>query len=55
MFWKPTVAVQADVADCLVRMSRGLKGGFKVDEEWLKTLQGRDAEKESANKLVKRS
>ena len=50
MFWKPALAIQGDVADCLVRMRKGLKGGLNLDPEWLKSLQARDAEKEEANK-----
>ncbi|CAL1548616.1 unnamed protein product [Lymnaea stagnalis] len=48
MFWKPTLAVQADVASFLVSVVSGLKG-YKCDSEWVKTLQKRDQEKESAN------
>ena len=52
MFWKPTVAIQADVATALVKISDGLKGGVKCAEEWLPSLQKRDDEKEDANRFT---
>lgn len=51
MFWKPTLAVQADVASFLVSVVSGLKG-YKCDPEWVKLLQSRDLETEKANMYV---
>ncbi|CAG5127592.1 unnamed protein product, partial [Candidula unifasciata] len=48
MFWKPTLAVQSDVASFLVAVVGGLKG-YKCDSEWVKLLQSRDLETEKAN------
>ncbi|XP_059174178.1 2-hydroxyacyl-CoA lyase 2-like [Physella acuta] len=48
MFWKPTLAVQSDVASFLVSVIGKLKG-YKCDPDWVKTLQTRDQEKEAAN------
>ena len=55
MFWKPTIAIEADVATALVKISDGLKGGVKCAEEWLPSLQKRDDEKEDANRFTKLS
>jgi len=48
VFWKPSLAIQADPASLLVAISESL-GSFKVDEEWGKTLKTRDLEKELSN------
>uniref|UniRef100_A0A2C9LFX1 2-hydroxyacyl-CoA lyase 2 n=1 Tax=Biomphalaria glabrata TaxID=6526 RepID=A0A2C9LFX1_BIOGL len=48
MFWKPTLAVQSDVASFLVSVISGLKG-YKCDPDWVKLLRKRDIEKETAN------
>ena len=53
MFWKPTIAIEADVASALVKVSDGLKGGVKCAEEWLPSLQKRDDEKEDANRFAR--
>nr|CAH0102816.1 unnamed protein product [Daphnia galeata] len=45
MFWKPTVAVQADVGTFLVELSEAADG-MKWDPDWAATLQKRDKEKE---------
>ena len=49
MFWKPTVAIQADVASFIVELSQGLKG-YKCDQEWIDTLRNKDKQKEDANR-----
>ncbi|XP_077986669.1 2-hydroxyacyl-CoA lyase 2-like [Glandiceps talaboti] len=49
MFWKPTLAVQADPATFLVQLQEKL-GGYKCDTEWVTLLKGRDAEKEESNR-----
>lgn len=48
MFWKPTVAVEADAASFIVEVARGLKG-YKCDPEWLGILKHKDEVKEKAN------
>lgn len=48
MFWKPTVAVQADVASTLVQLSQRADDN-RWAPDWLSTLQQRDQEKEEAN------
>lgn len=50
MFWKPTVAIQGDVADAIQRISKDLRRSLKVDPDWIKTLHDRDVEKEKQNK-----
>lgn len=51
MFWKPAVAVQADVASFLVELSESADG-LKWDPDWVATLQKRDHEKEQATEKV---
>ena len=51
MFWKPTVAVQADVASTLVELSKVCDDN-NWDPSWVSTLQKRDQEKEEANLKV---
>ena len=51
MFWKPTVAVQADVASTLVELSKVCDDN-NWDASWVSTLQKRDQEKEEANLKV---
>jgi hypothetical protein len=48
MFWKPTVAVQADVASTVVSIVKALKG-FTCDPDWLALLRGRDDATEKKN------
>ena len=52
MFWKPTVAIQADVGTFLVELSEAADGIHSYDPEWISTLQRRDREKESATEKV---
>ena len=47
VFWQPSVAVQGDPAKFFVEVANKLKGSFKVDADWVKTLRDRDTEKES--------
>ena len=49
MFWYPSLAVQADVADFITRLAAEMKGNFKVDPAWIAKLRKRDDEKEVAN------
>lgn len=49
MFWKPTVAIQADVGSFMVCLQTALPG-YKCDTEWPKQLKSVDNEKEAANK-----
>ena len=51
MFWKPAVAVQADVGTFLVELSEAADG-IKWDPDWAATLQKRDKEKELATEKV---
>jgi acetolactate synthase-like protein len=51
MFWKPTVAVQADVGTFLVELSEAADG-MKWDPDWAATLQKRDKEKEVTTEKV---
>ena len=53
MFWKPAVAVQADVASFLVELSAS-PDGLKWDPDWVSTLQKRDKDKEIATEKVLR-
>ena len=48
MFWKPTVAVQADVGSTMVSLAKALKG-YKCDPDWVALLRGRDEDKEKKN------
>lgn len=48
MFWKPAVAVQADVASFLLKLQAALSR-YQCDAEWPGTLKHRDAETERAN------
>ncbi|KAK7099319.1 hypothetical protein V1264_003470 [Littorina saxatilis] len=50
MFWKPTVAVQADVGGTMVSIAKGL-AGYQCDKDWLELLRNRDEEKEKKNSL----
>ncbi|OQR69804.1 acetolactate synthase protein-like, partial [Tropilaelaps mercedesae] len=47
-FWKPTVAVQADVGSFLADLKNALPG-FKGDDMWLDGLRAKDDAKESSN------
>ncbi len=48
MFWKPTVAVQADVGSFVTQLQRALTG-YQCQPEWPAELKQRDEEKESGN------
>lgn len=53
MFWKPELAIQGDAARFFVDLASSLRGSFKVDSEWLTTLQSRDkAKEENATKMA---
>ena len=49
MFWKPTLAVQADAASTLISVAQRLDERFHVDAEWVATLKDRDVVKEKEN------
>ena len=49
MFWKPTVAVQADAADFMVRLQSKV-GKLHYSDGWLAKLKERDTQKEEANR-----
>lgn len=51
MFWKPTLAVQADAASTLISVAQRLDDQFRVDADWLSKLKSRDAEKEKDNEV----
>lgn len=48
MFWKPTIAVEGDVASFIVQVSQGLKD-YKCDPDWIQALKDKDQTKEKAN------
>jgi len=48
MFWKPTLAIQADVSSTLQSIQKSLPG-YQCDASWLQKLKERDNEKESVN------
>ena len=54
MFWKPTVAIQADVASFIIDLSKGLRG-YKCDQEWIQKLLNKDIDKESINRWIHRN
>ena len=49
MFWMPSLAVQADVANFLIRVAMEMKGHFNVNAAWINKLRARDDEKEAEN------
>jgi len=49
MFWKPTIAVQADVGSFIVSLANGLGAGFKGPKEWVEELKQGDIAKEKKN------
>ena len=51
MFWKPTIAVQADVGTFIKDLSAALDD-FSVDGDWVAKLAARDQAKEEANAEV---
>lgn len=50
VFWKPTLAVQADPASFIVQLKSKISQSTKIDE-WVELLKGREIEKEKTNKL----
>ena len=50
LFWKPSVAIQADPATFVVRLSSMLTNVPPEWGEWAKSLKDRDTEKEEGNK-----
>lgn len=49
MFWKPTIAIEGDVASFITELADGLKG-FKCDQEWIQKLKDKDNDKENVNR-----
>ncbi|KAJ8298961.1 hypothetical protein KUTeg_023021 [Tegillarca granosa] len=49
MFWKPTIAIEGDVASFIQEISKGLKG-YKCDSDWIQKLKSKDIEKERVNR-----
>lgn len=51
MFWKPTIAVQADVGQFFLELTEKLEkdSSYKVDQDWISHLRARDQAKESKN------
>lgn len=50
-FWKPTVAVEADVGSFLASLAEALPD-FKCDQSWIQTLRDLDNAKEENNKTM---
>ena len=51
MFWKPSVAICADVGSFLQELALFLVD-YKCSPDWLQNLKERDAEKEKLNREV---
>lgn len=51
MFWKPTLAVQADAGTFITQLSQRI-GKLVYDEDWLSNLKQKDNNKEEANRSV---
>ncbi|KAI0210095.1 Acetolactate synthase-like protein [Lamellibrachia satsuma] len=51
LFWKPSIAIMADVGGFLTLLAKSLQG-YECDEAWLKSLRARDNEKEEANRQL---
>jgi len=49
MFWKPTLAVQADAGTFITQLSQRI-GKLVYDEDWLSNLKQKDNNKEEANR-----
>lgn len=47
MFWKPTLAVQSDVADFILRLADSAEASkYNSPNDWVKELRDRDDEKD---------
>ncbi|XP_076813682.1 2-hydroxyacyl-CoA lyase 2-like [Clavelina lepadiformis] len=51
MFWRPTVAIQADVASLIVELANQLGQNYSCDAAWLNQLKQGDIAKEKQNEL----
>lgn len=51
MFWKPTIAVESDVASFMLEVAAGMQG-YKCDPDWISMLRNKDIDKETANRSV---
>lgn len=49
MFWKPAIAVQADVGSTISALTAALKG-YRCDPDWVYLLRSRDEETEKKNR-----
>nr|XP_039256556.1 2-hydroxyacyl-CoA lyase 2-like [Styela clava] len=49
MFWRPTLAIQADPATVILAIAEGLKEGFNCAKDWPEKLKKGDDEKEATN------
>lgn len=49
MFWKPAIAVQADVGSTISALTAALKG-YRCDPDWVHLLRSRDEETEKKNR-----
>ena len=49
LFWKPTLALQSDVASVITSLAEGLQG-YKCDDDWLVELRARDDSREATNR-----
>ncbi|PVD33270.1 hypothetical protein C0Q70_04523 [Pomacea canaliculata] len=50
MFWKPAIAVQADVGSTISALTAALKG-YRCDPDWVHLLRSRDEETEKKNSV----
>lgn len=49
MFWKPTLAVQADFGSFLLELTNLLQKEYVCDKQWIAKLRMRDEIKEQKN------
>ncbi|CAF3546449.1 unnamed protein product [Rotaria sp. Silwood1] len=53
VFWKPTLAIQGDPADFIVRLNKDLLGkNYKCPNTWIETLRNKDNIKEEINRKI---
>nr|CAB3256084.1 acetolactate synthase-like protein [Phallusia mammillata] len=50
MFWRPTVAIQADVGSLVVALAEQIGKGFSCSQDWIEQLGQSDIKKEKLNK-----
>lgn len=49
IYWKPTLAIQADPSTFVVQLAQALKG-FSGSEDWIEQLRAKDDAKEEINR-----